>query len=442
MAKTTSNSQSANKKAATKKTANTAKRAKRKNNEAVTDATTQHIMKFFGKGKKIKKASAIKQKKSFHSGYKEIDNVISAVHPGIPLGILAELYGPEGGGKSVMCARFVASAQKQGLTCVWFDAEHQFNPHWMQLQGVDLDNLYIEDENLSAEETLDAINAYVMSGKINLAIVDSVASLIPKSELEGSIGDKGVAEMGRVMSKAMRKINAVAAVKGCTVIFVNQLREKIGVLFGNPETTPGGRALKFYSSLRLRIYPAGGKAASAIEKEGEKIGIYTKVHVTKNRFGMPDGHCDIPIYFIDYSPTGAEEAMRIAKDLKVVKKYKGRMKYDKIDAETLFELLEAIVESNRLEEFCEKLEEAAKIAELELEELVTDFFKEVKEGVFELGEVNAAALNAKTSKEKMGDDMTLEEELDQDLQDDIVEEPDSGQLPLPKGRGLLREEQE
>jgi len=425
MVDTPKDDNTANKKVIKKTAKKTNQRTRKKASEDAMDKTTEHLMKFFKGKKKIKKASQVKQKKTFHSGYDAVDQTISVVHPGIPLGILAELYGPEGGGKSVMCAKFVASAQKQGLKCVWFDAEHQFNPHWMNLQGVDLNELYLEDENLSAEDTLDAVFDYVASGDLDLVIVDSVAALTPKSELEGSIGDKGVAEMGRVLSKAMRKINAVAAAKECTVIFINQVREKIGVMFGNPETTPGGRALKFYSSLRLRICKAGGKKDSTIEKDGDKIGIYTRVHVVKNRFGIPDGTCDIPIYFIDYEPSGADEAMRIAKELKIVKKYKGRMKFDKMDAESLFELLEAIFESNRLDEFCDKLIDEAKKKEVELDSMVLEFVEEVKTGKFDLGDVSAAATNAKEDTEAKAENMTLEEELkqdenDEDLEDDIV----------------------
>jgi recombination protein RecA len=200
---------------------------------------------------------------------------------GLPRGRVVEIFGPEGGGKTTVSLHVVAEAQKRGGTCAFIDAEHAMDPQYAKKLGVNIDNLLISQPDYG-EQALEIAETLIRSGAIDVIVVDSVAALVPKAEVEGEMGDAQMGLQARLMSQALRKLTAVISKSKTVMIFINQLREKIGIMFGNPETTPGGRALKFYSSVRLDV-----RAAEKI-KEGDKIiGTRVKVKVVKNKVAPP-----------------------------------------------------------------------------------------------------------------------------------------------------------
>lgn len=200
---------------------------------------------------------------------------------GLPRGRIAEIYGPEASGKTTLALHIIAEAQKQGGIAAFVDAEHALDPNYAQSIGVKTDELLISQPN-TGEEALEITESLVRSGDIDLVVVDSVAALTPKEEIEGDMGKKHVGHQARLMSQAMRKLTSGVSKTGTTVIFINQIRMKIGVTFGNPETTSGGRALKFYSSVRLDI-----RRRARIKKDDEVVGSRTKVKVVKNKVASP-----------------------------------------------------------------------------------------------------------------------------------------------------------
>jgi len=201
---------------------------------------------------------------------------------GFPRGRIIELFGPESGGKSSVALLCMASAQKRGENVLYVDAENSFSKEWAQKIGVDVDSLYVLQENC-AEIVLDAVSHLTRSCLFSLIVIDSVTALAPRDELEGSAEDQNIALQARILSRELRRLVGETGKSGTTLIFVNQLRENVGVMFGNPETTPGGRALKFYASLRLRVSRDG----SPIVSDGKKIGHDIKISVEKNKVGPP-----------------------------------------------------------------------------------------------------------------------------------------------------------
>ena len=239
------------------------------------------IEKQFGKGAIMKygEGAALKNIEVIPTGCLALDIALGI--GGIPKGRIIEIYGPESSGKTTVSLHIIAELQKQGGIAAFIDAEHALDPVYAANLGVDLDNLYVSQPD-NGEQALDIADYLVDSGAVDLIVVDSVAALTPKAEIEGDMGDSHVGLQARLMSQALRKLAAITNRKNACVIFINQLREKIGVMFGNPETTPGGKALKFYASVRLDV-----RKADTLKDGAEIVGNRTKVKVVKNKLAPP-----------------------------------------------------------------------------------------------------------------------------------------------------------
>jgi recombination protein RecA len=287
--------------------------------QALTAALGQ-IEKQFGKGSIMKMSDRpVEKMEAVSTGALSLDIALGI--GGVPKGRIIEIYGPESSGKTTLALHIVAEAQKTGGTAAYIDAEHALDPAYAKSIGVDVENMFISQPDYG-EQALEITETLVRSGAVDIIVIDSVAALTPKSEIEGEMGDAQMGVQARLMSQALRKLTAIANKAQTTIVFLNQIRMKIGVMFGNPETTTGGNALKFYASVRMEIR----KSEKITDKEGKIIGNVAKVKIVKNKVAPPFRETEFDIIY----PMGIDKyssLLSAAVDAGIVQKSAGWYKY-------------------------------------------------------------------------------------------------------------------
>ena len=273
----------------------------------------KQIEKDYGKGSimRLGDASAKMNVEVIPTGILPLDIALGV--GGVPRGRIIEIYGPESSGKTTVTLHMIAQAQKMGGIAAFIDAEHALDPIYAKKLGVDIDNLLVSQPD-TGEQALEIAEALVRSGAIDIIVIDSVAALVPKAEIEGDMGDSHVGLLARLMSQAMRKLTGVLSKSRTTAIFINQIREKVGVMYGNPETTTGGRALKFYSSVRLDV-----RRVDSVKQGSEVVGNHTRVKVVKNKVAPPFRQCEFDIMYGE-GVSRVSSLIDIAADLEIINK--------------------------------------------------------------------------------------------------------------------------
>ncbi|HUS60000.1 MAG TPA: recombinase RecA [Nevskiaceae bacterium] len=322
----------------------------------------EQIQKQYGKGAimKLGEKSAVKKVDAIPTGSIALDIALGI--GGLPCGRIVEIYGPEASGKTSLVLHVLAEAQKRGGAAALVDAEHAMDPAWAELIGVDLDELLVSQPD-TGEQALEIVETLVRSGAIDVVVIDSVAALVPRAEIEGEMGDAMIGVQARLMSQALRKLTAAIAKSKTAVVFTNQIRHKIGVFFGNPETTPGGLALKFYASVRLDMRKIG------TVKDGELVtGSRHRVRVVKNKVAPPFRVAEFDImYTSGISKSG--NLLDVGVDLEIIEKSGAFFKYSKKIIGQGREVAKAFLEEN------------AKVAK----QIETEIWEKVKAGKIDIG---------------------------------------------------------